>query len=77
MGLRCAWHGTRSPLVALVFDGNNNTERVAMGLPISRVGCRVLVAHQRTLREQVFDGTMVTLGADVANVQPGLVSGPG
>ena len=77
MGLRCAWHGTRSPLVALMFDGNNNTERVAVGLPISRMGCRVLVSCQRALLEQVFQGAVVAIRADVANVQPGLVNGPG
>jgi hypothetical protein len=77
MRLRCAWHGTRSPLVTLVFDGNNNTERVAVGLPISRMGCGVLVPHQRALLDKVFQGAVVAIRADVAHVQPGIVGGPG
>ena len=50
---------------------------VAVVLPGARSGRRVLVPHQRSLLAKVAQGAMVTLGADVANVQPGLVSGPG
>ena len=76
MRLRCARHGTRSPLVTLVFDGNNYTERVAVGLPISRLGRGVLVPCQRSLLDKVFQGAVVAIRADVAHVQPGLVGGP-
>jgi hypothetical protein len=41
------------------------------------LGRRVLVPHQRGLLDEVAQGVVVTLGADIAHVQPGLVGGPG
>jgi hypothetical protein len=48
-----------------------------VGLPISRLGCGVLVAHQRALLEQVSQGVVVAIRADVAHFLPGIVGGPG
>ena len=48
-----------------------------MGVLLADVEGRVLVPHQRALLEEVAQGVVVTLGADIANVQPGLVGCPG
>ena len=37
----------------------------------------MLVSYQRGLLDEVAQGVVVTLGADIAHVQPGLVGGPG
>jgi hypothetical protein len=51
--------------------------RVAVVLPGARPGRRVLVPHQRGLLAEVTQGAVVTIRADIADVQPGLVGGPG
>jgi hypothetical protein len=38
---------------------------------------RVLVSYQRGLLDEVAQGVVVTLGADIANVQASIVGGPG
>ena len=48
-----------------------------MGVLLADVEGRVLVPHQRALLEEVAQGVVVTLGADIAYVQPGLVGCPG
>jgi hypothetical protein len=41
-----------------------------VGVPISRMGCRVLVSRQRAFPEQVAQGAGVAIRADVARVSP-------
>jgi hypothetical protein len=48
-----------------------------MGVLLADVERRVLVPQQRGLLEEVAQGVVVTLGADIAYIQPGLVGGPG
>ena len=48
-----------------------------MGVLLADVERRVLIPHQRALLEEVAQGVVVKLGADIAYVQPGLVRGPG
>src|SRR4028119_2403760 len=50
--------------------------RVAVVLPGARPGRRVLVPHQRALPAEVTQGAVVTIRADVARLQPGIVGGP-
>ena len=45
-----------------------------VGTPFGR---RVLVPYQGALLAKVAQGVVVTLGADIAYVQPGIVGGPG
>jgi hypothetical protein len=57
---------------------SEEVERVAVGVLVALVfEGRVLVPHQRGLLDEVAQGVVVTLGADIAHVQPGLVGGPG
>jgi hypothetical protein len=45
-------------------------------LLVARFGCRVLVPYQRGLLDKVAKGVVVTFGADITQVQPGIVGGP-
>jgi hypothetical protein len=48
-----------------------------VGVLLADVERRVLVSYQRGLFEEVAQGVVVTRGADIAYVHPGLVGGPG
>ena len=48
-----------------------------MVLLVARLGRRVLVPEQCGLLDEVAQGVVVALGADIAHVQPGLVGSPG
>ena len=43
-------------------------ERVAVGVLVADIERRVLVSYQRAFLDQVFQGVVVTLGADIAYV---------
>ena len=56
------------PLQQLQRPPSEEVERVAVVLLGTRLGRRVLVPHQRSLLDEVAQGVMVTLGADIAYI---------